>query len=491
MIAAQEESCSVNKLSALRERFWRASHVVRLRPFDVSTPQGRSDERYRRIALTTLTSVAAKCAGVLSFLISVPLTIHYLGAERYGMWMAISSLVWMLASADFGIGYGLMNMMSESYGKEDWDAAARYVSSGFYSLLTVASLILACAFLVYPHVQWQRWFNVASPVAVHEAGPTLLVLIVCIAAIIPLSVTQKVQSGFQQGYIANLWAILGSCMGLIGVLVCIWGRVGLPWLVLAVAGAPALAALFNTGYTFLFQMSWLRPRLSLVRSQSTKRLLGLGLLFFVFQLAQVVGFQSDNMVLAHILGASKVPVYAVTSRMFYVVGMLMGFVIAPLWPAYGEAFARGDIAWLKRTLSRSIVLMLAICIPANIGLVLAGKWLLRLWVGPQIAPSYTLLLGIGLSQTLMAMVSPLSAFLNGLNVLGKQAIFASLMAVTNISTSIYLTRRIGVPGVIYGSVIAESLFFLLPFALLVRHTLRNLPNMLQGAAPLAATIANE
>jgi hypothetical protein len=91
----------------------------------------------------------------------------------------------------------------------------------------------------------------------------------------------------------------------------------------------------------------------------------------------------------------------------------------------------------------------------------------------------------------MAMVSPLSAFLNGLNVLGKQAIFASLMAVTNISTSIYLTRRIGVPGVIYGSVIAESLFFFLPFALLVRHTLRNLPNMLQGAAPLAATIANE
>jgi O-antigen/teichoic acid export membrane protein len=428
---------------------------------------------------------------MLSLLVSIPLTVHYLGAERYGMWMTIASLVAMLSSADFGIGFGLLNMISESYGKEDWDAAARYVSSGFFSLLAVGLSILAGAFLVYPHVQWQRWFNVTSAVAVREAGPTLLVLVACVAVSIPLTVTWRVQSGFQQGYIANLWVILGHCMGLTGVVIGVRSHIGLPWLVLAVAGAPALAALFNTVYTFFFTMPWLRPRLSLVRSQSTRRLLGLGLLFFVFQLAQVVGFQSDNMVLAHILGAAKVPVYAVTSRMFSVVGLLMGFVIAPLWPAYGEAFARGDIAWLKRTLSRSIVLVLAICIPTNIGLILAGRWLLRAWVGPQIAPSFFLLMGIALSQTLMAMVSPLSAFLNGLNVLGSQAIFASLMAVTNITVSIYLTRRIGVPGVIYGSVIAESIFLLLPFALLVRQTLVNLPKKLQESAPLAAVIAHE
>jgi O-antigen/teichoic acid export membrane protein len=424
-------------------------------------------------------------------LISIPLTIHYLGAERYGMWMTIASLVAMLSSADFGIGFGLLNMVSESYGKEDWEAAARYVSSGFFSLLVVGSSILAGAFLVYPHVQWQRWFNVTSAVAAREAGPTLLVLVACVAVSIPLNVTWRVQSGLQQGYIANLWVILGHCIGLAGLVVGVRNRIGLPWLVLAVAGAPAFAALLNTGCTFLFAKPWLRPRLSLVRLDSTKRLLGLGLLFFVFQLAQVIGFQSDNMVLAHILGAGKVPVYAVTSRMFSIVGLLMGFVIAPLWPAYGEALARGEIDWLKRTLFRSIVLVLAICIPTNIGLIFTGKRLLSLWVGPQIAPSFSLLLGIGLSQTLMAIVTPLSAFLNGLNILGWQAIFASLMAVTNITASIYLTRRIGVPGVIYGSVIAESLFLLLPFALLVRHTLRNLAGKLPGSAPLDAAIVQE
>lgn len=461
----------MKKLLSFWERLSRARRVLRFHSFDTSSPQGRSDERYRRVVLTTITSVAAKCAALITLLISVPLTIHYLGVERYGVWMTISSVVAMLSSADLGIGNGLMNMISESYGKDDPEAAARYVSSGFFSLLTVALLILGGALLVYPHVLWQRWFNVTSPVAMREAGPTLMVLVTCVAVNIPLSVTQRVQSGFQEGYVANLWIILGQFIGLAGVIIGVHYRVGLPLLVLAVAGAPAVAALFNTCYAFFFDRSELRPRLALVQLQSTKRLLSFGLLFFVSQLALIVGFQSDNVVIAHILGPGKVPVYAVTTRMFSVISLLMGFVIAPLWPAYGEAFARGDVSWLRRTLYRSIMLVLAVCIPINFALVLGGKWVLRLWVGPQIQPSLLLLIGIGLSQSIMSIVTPLATFLNGINVLGRQAIFASLMAVTNIAVSIYLTRRIGVPGVIYGSVAAETIFYLIPFVLLVRHVL--------------------
>jgi O-antigen/teichoic acid export membrane protein len=44
--------------------------------------------------------------------ISVPLTLTYLGSERYGMWMAISSIVALLAFADFGLGNGLVNAIA-------------------------------------------------------------------------------------------------------------------------------------------------------------------------------------------------------------------------------------------------------------------------------------------------------------------------------------------------------------------------------------------
>ena len=55
--------------------------------------QGRSVKRYRRVALTAMTSILSKVIVLATTIISVPLTFHYLGAERYGLWMTITSSV--------------------------------------------------------------------------------------------------------------------------------------------------------------------------------------------------------------------------------------------------------------------------------------------------------------------------------------------------------------------------------------------------------------
>ena len=76
---------------------------ISLTPFDQSTAEGRAQERHRRVALTAGAAALAKLLSVGTALISVPLTLHYLGAERFGMWITISSLIAMLSFADFGI----------------------------------------------------------------------------------------------------------------------------------------------------------------------------------------------------------------------------------------------------------------------------------------------------------------------------------------------------------------------------------------------------
>ena len=60
---------------------------------------------------------AAKAIGLLTSLVSVPLTYRYLGAERYGIWMVLISIIAAMGFADLGIGNGLMNAVSEDYGK--------------------------------------------------------------------------------------------------------------------------------------------------------------------------------------------------------------------------------------------------------------------------------------------------------------------------------------------------------------------------------------
>src|ERR1039458_3406094 len=100
-IAGRQDRSGIKRVLA-QTRSWKA--LLTLQPFDVATEQGRSRERYRRAALTTFTSVVARAVAVLTWLLAVRLTVRYLGDERYGLWMTITSVMAMMSFADLGIG---------------------------------------------------------------------------------------------------------------------------------------------------------------------------------------------------------------------------------------------------------------------------------------------------------------------------------------------------------------------------------------------------
>jgi O-antigen/teichoic acid export membrane protein len=97
----------------------RAWDLFRFSPFDISTPEGRSDERYRRTLLSALASLAAKSLSVITALLAVRLTMPYLGPERYGLWMTLGSIFGCLSFADLGLGYSILNVVAEANGKDD------------------------------------------------------------------------------------------------------------------------------------------------------------------------------------------------------------------------------------------------------------------------------------------------------------------------------------------------------------------------------------
>src|SRR5574341_1512330 len=84
------------------------ARIVRLAPFDTTTVEGRSQERYRRLVLTALAQAGSRGLLALTLLAAVPLTLGYLGQERYGLWATISSFLVLLQFADLGIGNGLL-----------------------------------------------------------------------------------------------------------------------------------------------------------------------------------------------------------------------------------------------------------------------------------------------------------------------------------------------------------------------------------------------
>jgi O-antigen/teichoic acid export membrane protein len=437
------------------------------------TPRGRSEERYRRVAFTTLTSAGARLTSVMTMIVIVPLTIHYLGSERYGMWMAITSSVLLLTFADLGIGNGLLNAISESTGKDDLDAVQQYVSSAFFLLLLIATVLVAVFLATYPLIPWERGFNVNSPIAVGEARPAVAVFLMCFALSLPLGIVQRVHFGLQEGFSNDLWVGVGNIVGLAALLFAVKREAGLPWLVLALTGAPVLS-LFLNGVLLFRSRPWLVPRWSKANAKHMRHLLKLGVSFVVLQTCLAVVSGADNLIVAHQLGSSAVTQYSVPMRMFSGLPVLLIMALNPLWPAYGESIARGDIAWARQALSRSLKLIFFSTITVGTLLVLLGPKILALWVHGQVQATFWLLAGMACWMVLSSAANAISIFLNAGHVVRVQAYSAIAMCATATVLKLLLVGRIGLSAVIWSTDVAYLVFIWIPILIFVPRYLATL-----------------
>jgi O-antigen/teichoic acid export membrane protein len=443
-----------------------------LQPHDMSTPEGRAAERHRRAALTAVATVLAKLVSVGAALISIPLTLHYLGVERFGMWMTISSLVALLAFADFGIANGVLNVVADAHGRDDRPGVRRAIASGLFILTGVSVALVSLFAAVYPFVDWSAVFNVHTAQARAEAGPALAAFVGCYAATIPLIVVQRAQMGLQQGFLASLWQCAGSLCALAAVLVAIRMQAGLPWLVLALAGAPLLAAALNTLYFFIFASPGLRPNAAHISRETCRAVASTGALFFVLQLAAAVAYASDNFIIAQLLGAPAVAEYAVPEKLFALLSMVVAMSLGPLWPAYGEAIARGDSEWVRNTLKRSFALAVTVAGAGAMVLVLSGSALLHVWVREAVTPSFGLLLALGVWKVIEAGGMSVAMFLNGAQVIRFQLWCSLATVIVAIGLKLTLVPRLGVSGAAWAMVIAFLLCTALPVALKLPALLR-------------------
>ncbi len=451
----------VNRCTAGVTRFTldvyaRVRMVVRLKAHDTLTEHGRSRERYRRMALTTMASFASRAISLIASLISIPLTFRYLGAERYGLWMVLISIISVMGFADLGIGNGVMNAVSKAYGEDDCDLAREYVTSGFFLMLGIAAILAVTGTAAYPFVPWLRLFNVKSAAVASEGAKAFAVLFCWFVLNIPLDVVTRVQAGLQQGYWSHIVGACGNIVSLLALLLVIVLRGSLPWLVFASTFGVITATVLN-GFVLFRKHPWLLPSLSAYRGSSANKILKLGMLFFVLQCAVAVGYTSDNVVIAQILGAAAVAVYAVPQKLFNFVAMLVAMGLTPLWPAYGEAVARGDVAWVRRVFWGSMRITLAITIPLCTFLALVGPWIVRVAVGKSLQTPPMLLPVLALWGVISAVSTTIAMLLNGAGILRVQACMAVVASLSNLALSIYFTRRLGVMGVCLGSIISQLL----------------------------------
>jgi O-antigen/teichoic acid export membrane protein len=427
-----------------------------------------SATRGGRIAAAASSGAAARISSSLLTLFSLPMAVRYLGAERFGVWATIASTVVFLNLLDLGVASTLTNHLARAYALDDRQYAARYASNAFALTATIVVAGGTGFALVWSRVDWMALFNVSARVPPSEVNATLAVAAAVMLLGLPATLVNRIFAGYQQVHLNNVLVAAGAVANLLGLLAGIMLRVSMPVLFVMSVGCVTLCNAGALVVTLCWYRPWLRPRWSLIDRSILYELLSSGSGFFLIQIAGAVVFSSDNLVVGHYLGAAQVTPYNVTWRLVGFTAILQSLVFPALWPAYAEAFARQDFAWMRRAFGLALRATLFVNVGCAVLLIVFGKAAIGWWAGAAAVPSSSLLAAMALWAVINGFMTVESCLLAAVNRTREQGVLSVVAAAVNLALSIALVQRIGAVGVMAGTILSYLLVLVVPQSLIVR-----------------------
>jgi O-antigen/teichoic acid export membrane protein len=342
----------------------------------------------RHISLTFVYKVLA--IG-LSYLL-VPLTINYLDIEQYGIWMTLLSIMSWVAFFDIGLGNGLRNKLAEAVAVNDIKLAKTYVSTAYIAISFIALVFFVILLFILPFTNWNKIFNTSS-VSNAEFSRVVFVVGFFFLFNFVLSLCNQMFYAYQEASLPTLRSVLLNLLALIAIYILIHYSSGsLLYLGICYGLSMVLSNLVLIFY-FFKKHSTVIPSKKYIDLSKIKEIASLGVKFFIIQMAVLVIFATDNMIITQVLGPEQVTPYNVVFKLFSIITIGHGIIVAPLWSAYTEAYAKGDIKWIRNTLKKLNMLMIPIIIFVLI-LIIFARDIINIWVGPHIKFPYLLVLFI-------------------------------------------------------------------------------------------------
>lgn len=431
-----------------------------------------SDPRFARVLHGSLSGLASRGFTLLINILTLPLTVRYLGRFQYGIWVTISTSVMMLAVLDLGVANTLTNFIAEAHAKEDRAQAKQSFATAFWVTVAIVLLLAPLSFALWRALNWGSLFHVEDPLLVEEVRRCVAIAGVFFLLSMPLTLANRVLGGYQEVHLANYFGMANSVLSLIAIIGTVWLHGSLVTLMAAYSGALLFGTLGLNLWLCFWQRPWLRPSPWNVSRGIIRKLFGQGFLFFIIQLTGLVVFNSDNLVITHYLGAAAVTPYSTAWKLTQYAALLQGVLMPSLWPALAEAYHQRNMSWINstyRSLRKKTQLAVGV-VAVLMGLL--GQWVIRVWTGGAIVPNHRLLWLMAFFAFLMAVTTNQALLLAAVGRLRLEAVVAVLAAVSNFVLSIYLVQRIGAEGVILATILSFAIFMVVPQAWEVRRILR-------------------
>ena len=374
------------------------------------------------------------------------------------MWITLSSFLTWLTLADLGLGgNGLINTLADANGRDDRQLGREMVATAFWSLAGISGVLAIVCGLAVPLVPLDTLFRPSANVVMSELQWAVVFAFGSWLLLLPFNTVTAIFHGYQEGYLSNAWAVVGSLASLLALVVVSQLHGGLVELVVALCGIRLVVAVASGIYMFAWHRPWLMPTPTAITRRALSRLFSLGIRYQVAQIAGIGMFHSQPFIITQALGPAQVGIFSVAYRLMTLPLQLIQTFTFPLMPAYGEARARQDWTWIRVMLRRSLTASAVGSFCMVVAMVIFARPIVRLWVGPGMEPDQGVVLALGLYVLVAGLVTPVSVMMYGLERIGAQALFASVNALATVVLGLWLTREWGVSGMAAAMAIALAL----------------------------------
>lgn len=396
------------------------------------------------------------CSIIISLLI-VPLTLGYVSSDLYGIWLTLSSIIMWLNFFDIGFTLGLKNKLTEAIALGDMQRGKVLVSTTYFMMIAIFIPLCILLEMIIPHINWASFLNVTGNYN-PDIIKTLHILAACLCAQMIVNVLTAVLAAYQKVALSSAFPVIGNFISLFIILLLTkYCPPSLSLLALAISTIPIFVIIIASFILFSSSFKAVAPSWNFVKKKQIKDLFNLGSKFFLIQAQIVVLYQCTNILISNLSGPSDVTSYNIAYKYITISMMILTIIMAPLWPAFTEAYTKNDYSWMKNVYNKMCKLWGGLTVIVIL-MIIVSPIVYQLWIGEKAHVPLIMTILIGIYTIVHSWDIIQVNMINGVGAIKLQTYITLIGLIVHIPLSLFLGRYVSCYGVIISMIVINMIY---------------------------------
>lgn len=396
------------------------------------------------------------CSIIISLLI-VPLTFGYVSSDLYGIWLTLSSIIMWLNFFDIGFTLGLKNKLTEAIALGDMQRGKVLVSTTYFMMIAIFIPLCILLEMIIPHINWASFLNVTGNYN-PDIIKTLHILAACLCAQMIVNVLTAVLAAYQKVALSSAFPVIGNFISLFIILLLTkYCPPSLSLLALAISTIPIFVIIIASFILFSSSFKAVAPSWNFVKKKQIKDLFNLGSKFFLIQAQIVVLYQCTNILISNLSGPSDVTSYNIAYKYITISMMILTIIMAPLWPAFTEAYTKNDYSWMKNVYNKMCKLWGGLTVIVIL-MIIVSPIVYQLWIGEKAHVPLIMTVLIGIYTIVHSWDIIQVNMINGVGAIKLQTYITLIGLIVHIPLSLFLGRYVSCYGVIISMIVINMIY---------------------------------